>query len=325
MSIRIFLTTCLAVSSIALSASGALAQTYPTKPITLVVSFSVGGNNDTRARQLAAPVGKLLGQPIVVDNKPGASGNIGHQFVARAAADGYTLAIGAMGPLAVNTAMFPKMPFDAAQDFVPVVLIEKAPHVLVTRADKPYKSLADVIAAARAKPDSLTVGNAGIGGAHHLAAALFERAAGISLIDIPYKGGGPAATAVMAGEVDLLFEQSTAAIPSVKAGKVRALAVTSEQRLPSIPDVPTMAELGFDVATVSNWLGVVAPKNTPPAVVRKLNEAFVAALETADMKLKFEQTGSVAGGGSAEEFGRFIATESKRWTSVVKAKGIKME
>lgn len=302
-----------------------LAQDYPSKPITLVVAFSAGGNNDLRARQLGVPVGALLGQTIVVDNKPGASGNIGHDLVARATPDGHTLGIGAMGPLAVNPSLFPKMAFDPQRDFVPVVLIEKAPLVLVTRVDKPFKTLKDVLVAAKARPGALTIGNAGTGGAHHLSAELLEETAGLQLLHVPYKGGGPAATALLSGETDLMFEQTYAALPSIQAGKIRALAVTSDKRLPSLPDVPTMAELGFPQATVSNWLGVIAPKGTPPAVVRKLNEAFNKVLATPEMRDKIAGPGNVVGGGTPEEFTSLIAAEGRRWSALIKSKGIRIE
>ncbi len=309
----------------ALLSQPALAQDYPTKPVTLVVSYAAGGNNDIRARQLGVPVASLLGKALIIDNKPGASGNIGHDFVARAAADGHTLGIAAMGPMAVNPALFPKMAFDPLKDFVPVVLIEKAPLVLVTRTDKPFRSIKDVVAAAKAKPGQLTIGNAGTGGAHHLSAELFKQTAGIFMLSVPYKGGGPAATALLSGEIDLMFEQTYAALPSIQSGKTRPLAVTSEKRLPSLPDVPTMAELGYPQATVSNWLGLIAPKGTAPAVVRKLNEAFNKALLLPDVREKIAGPGNVVGGGTPEEFGAFINAENKRWTALVKSAGIKLE
>ena len=314
-----------AASVAALFSLHAAAQDYPAKPITVVVSYSAGGNNDLRARQLAVPVAQALGKPIVTDNRPGASGNIGHALVARAAPDGYTLGIGAMGPLAVNSALYPNMGFDPQKDFVPVILIERAPLVLVTRADKPYKSVQEVVAAAKAKPATLTIGNAGSGGAHHLAAKVFEQTAGIEMISVPYKGGGPAATALLSGEIDLMFEQTYAALPSIQAGKTRALAVTSEKRLPSLPNVPTMAELGYPQVTVSNWLGLVAPKGTPPAVVKKLNDAYNQALAMPDMREKIVAPGNVVGGGTPEEFAALIAAEGKRWPALVKSAGIKVE
>jgi tripartite-type tricarboxylate transporter receptor subunit TctC len=308
-----------------LAALGASAQTFPSKPITLVVAFAAGGNNDLRARQLGVPVGAMLGQTIVVDNKPGASGNIGHDFVARAPADGYTLGVGAMGPLTVNPALFPKMTFDPAKDFVPVVLIEKAPLVLVTRVEKPFKSLKDLLAAAKTKPGEITLGNAGNGGAHHLSGELLQEAAGVDMLSVPYKGGGPAATALLSGEIDAMFEQTYAALPSIQAGKTRALAVTSDKRLPSLPDVPTLAELGYPGVTVSNWLGIVAPKGTPADVIKKVNTAFNRALAAPEMREKIAGPGNVVGGGSPEEFGAFMAAESKRWAALIKAKGIRLE
>jgi tripartite-type tricarboxylate transporter receptor subunit TctC len=314
--------------SAALSLSGLTtalaAQDFPSKPITLIVSFSAGGNNDLRARQLGVPVGTALGQTVVVDNKPGASGNIGHELLSRAVPDGHTLGIGAMGPLAVNPWIFPKLGFDP-KDFVPVVLIEKAPLVLVTRVDKPFRTVQDVAAAARAKPGAITIGNAGTGGAHHLCAELLEIALGTQLLGVPYKGGGPAATALLSGEIDLMFEQTYAALPSVQAGKTRALAVTSERRLQSLPGVPTLLELGYTDLVVSNWLGVIAPKGTPRAAVQRLNVAFNQALQDATLREKITAPGNLVGGGAPEEFGAFIAAESKRWSALVKAKGIRME
>ncbi|WP_151639123.1 Bug family tripartite tricarboxylate transporter substrate binding protein [Noviherbaspirillum aerium] len=313
---------------LAISAVGPLAlaqEAYPAKPVTMVVSFSAGGNNDVRARQIGGEVSKMLGKAIIVENKPGASGNIGHAYLARAGADGYTLGIGAMGPLAVNSWIFPKLGFDPIKDFTPIVLIEKAPLVLVTRVDKPYKSVADVIAAAKAKPGAITIGNAGTGGAHHLSGELFKQQSGIDLLAVPYKGGGPAAGALLAGEIDMMFEQTYAALPSIQGGKIRPLAVTSEKRLPSLPDVPTMTELGFPKVTVSNWLGLIGPKDMPPAIVKKLNESFNTALAIPDLRTKITGLGNEIGGGTPEQFAALIASENKRWGQVVKSANIKLD
>jgi len=312
------------VSCLALGPSFGQAPQYPAKPISVIVSYSAGGNNDLRARQLAVPVSALLGKQLITENRPGASGNIGHAAVAKAAPDGYTLGIGAMGPLAVNGALYPEMGFDAAS-FAPIVLIERAPLVLVTRADKPYRSIADVVAAAKAKPGTIAVGNAGPGGAHHLAAKAFEQTAAIEFIHVPYKGGGPAATALLGGEIEMMFEQTYAALPSIQAGRTRPLAVTSEKRLPSLPNVPTMAELGYPQATISNWLGLIAPKGTPPPIVQKLNDAYNKALATPEIRERIVAPGNEVGGGTPEEFAQFIAKEADRWQRLIKAAGIKVE
>jgi tripartite-type tricarboxylate transporter receptor subunit TctC len=315
----------LTLAAAAVLPSLSFAQAYPAKPITVVVAFSAGGNNDLRARQLGIPVGAMLGQSLIVDNKPGASGNIGHDYIAKSAPDGYTVGIGAMGPLAVNPSLYPKLNFDPQKDFTPIVLIEKAPLVLVTRVEKPFKTVKDVVDAAKAKPGALTIGNAGPGGAHHLSGELFEQAAGITTLSVPYKGGGPASTALLSGEIDMMFEQTYAALPSIKAGKTRALAVTSAKRLPSLPDVPTMAELGYPDVVVSNWLGLIGPTGMPAASVARLNESFNKALATADMREKIMGPGNEVGGGTPEEFAAFIAAETKRWAALVKAKGIKLD
>jgi tripartite-type tricarboxylate transporter receptor subunit TctC len=315
----------LTLAAAAVLPSLSFAQAYPAKPITVVVAFSAGGNNDLRARQLGIPVGAMLGQSLIVDNKPGASGNIGHDYIAKSAPDGYTVGIGAMGPLAVNPSLYPKLNFDPQKDFTPIVLIEKAPLVLVTRVEKPFKTVKDVVDAAKAKPGALTIGNAGPGGAHHLSGELFEQAAGITTLSVPYKGGGPASTALLSGEIDMMFEQTYAALPSIKAGKTRALAVTSAKRLPSLPDVPTMAELGYPDVVVSNWLGLIGPTGMPAASVARLNESFNKALATADMREKITGPGNEVGGGTPEEFAAFIAAETKRWAALVKAKGIKLD
>jgi tripartite-type tricarboxylate transporter receptor subunit TctC len=326
MMITIFeLRTFVAVLFLGLLTVPTFALDYPAKPITVVVSYSAGGNNDLRSRMLSIPVAAALGQSVITVNKPGASGNIGHDFIAKASPDGYTLGIGAMGPLAVNQALFAKMPFDQVQAFTPIILIEKSPLVLVTRTDKPFGAVKDVVALAKSKPGALTIGNAGNGGAHHLSAELFQQAAGISMLSIAYKGGGPASLALLSGEVDLMFEQTYAALAAIQAGKIRPLAVTSEKRLPSLPNVPTMIELGFAKEGVSNWLGLIAPKGTPTAIVKAVNEAYNKALLNPEIREKIEGPGNVIGGGTPEEFRAFIQSEQARWSALVKAAGIKLE
>ena len=261
---------------------GAFAQdaaaSYPAKAITIIVPFAAGGNTDVKTRLVAKQMGEILKQPVIVDNRPGASGNIGIELLTRAAPDGYTIAMGSFGPLAVNPWIYPKINFDP-KTLVPIILLEKSPLVLVVPADKPFKTVTDIVSAAKAKPGALNIANAGPGGAHHLSAELFESAAGIEMVGVPFKGGGPAATALLANQVDMMFEQTGAALPSIQAGKIRPIAVTSAKRLSSMPDVPTFTELGYPQVTVSNWMGYVAPKGTPPAVVEKLQAAFAKAIE----------------------------------------------
>jgi tripartite-type tricarboxylate transporter receptor subunit TctC len=304
-------------------AQGAAAD-YPSKAITIIVPFAAGGNTDVKTRLVAIQLGQILGKPVIIDNRPGASGNIGIELLGRAVPDGYTIGMGSFGPLAVNPSIYPKVNFDP-KSFVPIVLLEKSPLVLTTPADKPFKSVKDVVTAAKAKPGSLNIANAGPGGAHHLSAELFESAAGIDMVGVPFKGGGPASTALLAGQVDLMFEQTGAALPSIQAGKIRPLAVTSAKRLPSMPDVPTFAEAGYPDVLVSNWMGYIAPKGTPPAIVEKLHAAFVKAIDHADVKGRILAQSNELGGGSAKDFAAFIDSESVKWSKLVKARDIKIE
>jgi len=232
--------------------------------------------------------------------------------------------MGSFGPLAVNPWIYPKLGFDP-KTLVPIILLEKSPLVLSVPVDKPFKTLAEVVAAAKAKPGAMNIANAGPGGAHHLSAELFESAAGIEMVGVPFKGGGPAATALLAGQVDMMFEQTSAALPSIQTGKIRALAVTSVKRLSTMPDVPTFTEAGYPQVTVSNWMGYVAPKGTPPAVVAKLQSAFAKAMEHPEVKDRILGQSNELGGGSSQDFANFIDSESQKWSKLVKERGIKLE
>lgn len=298
---------------------------YPQKQISFVVSYAAGGNVDLRARMLGTAVSRMLGVPIIVENKPGANGNIGHEFVAKAQPDGHTLVLATMGPMAVSSFVYPKLGFDPEDSFMPIVTIEKAPMVLVTRTEKPFQTLKDVVDFGQKNPDKLAFGNAGTGSAHHLSAELFMQSAGIKGLSIPYKGGSQAATALLAGDIDLMFEQTYAALPSIATGKVRPLAVTSEKRLSSLPNIPTMGELGYPKVVVHNWMGMAAPKGTPAAVIQKLNEVFNKALAQPEIKEKIAGPGNIVGSGSPEDFKNFIVSERRKWGPVVKSLGIKPE
>lgn len=316
--------TFFSVISTAAHAQNAAAGDYPNKAITIIVPFAAGGNTDVKTRLVALQLGQILGKPVIVDNRPGASGNIGTELLARAAPDGYTIGMGSFGPLAVNPSIYPKLNFDP-KSFVPIVLLEKSPLVLSVPTNAPFKTVADVVKAAKAKPGALNVANAGPGGAHHLSAELFEDAAGIEMVNVPFKGGGPAATALLAGQVDLMFEQTGAALPSIQAGKIRPIAVTSAKRLSTLPDVPTFAEAGHPQVLVSNWMGYIAPKGTSPAIVAKLNEAFVKAMAAPEVKDRILSQSNELGGGTPADFAAFIAGESAKWSKLVKERDIKIE
>jgi tripartite-type tricarboxylate transporter receptor subunit TctC len=319
----------LAAAALAAGVPGiALAQdaaaTFPQKAVTIIVPFAAGGNTDVKTRLVARQLGEILKQPVVIDNRPGASGNIGIEQLTRAAPDGYTLAMGSFGPLAVNPWIYPKLNFDP-KALIPIILLEKSPLVLTVPANRTFKTVADIVANAKAKPGALNIANAGPGGAHHLSAELFESAAGIEMVGVPFKGGGPAATALLAGQVDMMFEQTGAALPSIQAGKIRPIAVTSAKRLSALPDVPTFSEAGYPLVAVSNWMGYVAPKGTPPAIVAKLHAAFAKAMEHPDVKERIQKESNEFGGGSSQDFAAFIDSESAKWAKLVKDRNIKIE
>ncbi len=300
------------------------AASFPNKAITIIVPFAAGGNTDVKTRLVARQVADILKQPVVVDNRPGASGNIGMDLASKAAPDGYTIAMGSFGPLAVNPSIYPKLPFDP-RSFAPIILLEKGPLVLVVPSDKPFRTVTDVVQAAKVKPNALSVANAGPGGAAHMAAELFEGIAGIEMIGVPFKGGGPASISLLAGQVDMMFEQTGSAMPSIRSGKIRPIAVTSSTRLPSFPDVPTFAEAGYPLVTVSNWMGYVAPKGTPSAILAKLQAAFAKAMEHPDVKERIVGQSNEFGGGTSAEFAAFIDSERAKWSRLIKDRGIKID
>jgi len=298
---------------------------YPSKPITWVCPYAAGGNADSRSRQVAKAMSAILGQPIIIDNKAGAGGNIGTEAIARGKPDGYTIGMGNFAPLAVNHALFKKLNFDPANDIVPIGLIEKGPLILMVRNDSPYKSVKDIVAAAKAAPGKLSFASGGIGGSHHLSGALLENAAGIDLIHAPYKSGAAGATDLMGGQVQMMFEQMYSAMPAIKGGRLRALAITSKTRSPLLPDLPTMAEQGFPAVEVLNWQGLVAPKGISTELVKTLNAALNKALQDPEVKEKILSQGNEMGGGSPELFAALIKSEAPRWAKVVRDAKIEPE
>ncbi len=306
-----------AVALPSLQLGSAFAQDkYPSKPITWIVGYSAGGNADSRSRQVAKAMGQIMGATIIIDNKPGSGANIGTAAIIKAAPDGYTLGMGNFAPLAVNQGLFKALPYNPTEA-TPIMLIEKGPLILMVRADSPYKSVKDVVAAAKAAPGKLSYASGGIGGSHHLSGALFEHTAGIDMIHVPYKSGSGGTTDLMGGQVNMMFEQMYAAMPSIQSGKLRALAITSAKRSPLLPELPTMAEQGYAVE-VQNWQGLIGPKGMPAALVKQLNEAANKALNMPEVKDKLLSQGNELGGGTPEQFAALIKSETIKWAKVVK-------
>jgi tripartite-type tricarboxylate transporter receptor subunit TctC len=311
----------------ALSAPGLVfaQDKYPSKPIAFICPYAAGGNSDQRSRQFGRFLSTALGQPVIVDNKPGAGANIGTDMIAKAKPDGYVIGMGNFAPLAVNPTMFKKMNYDPAKDLTPIALIERGPLILMVPPNSPFKSVKDVIAAAKAKPGTLSYASGGLGGSHHLSAEMFKQIAGLQITHIPYKGGAPATTDLMGGQVDMMFEQMYSASPSIKAGKLRALAITSKTRSPLFPDLPTMVEAGVPGFEVQNWQGLVGPAGLPVAIVKQLNELVNKALADPAIKEQMLGQGNELGGGTPEQFAAFIKSEAERWGKLVKSADIKPE
>ena len=320
---RIFILT-LGLGAI-LSPTSFAQSNYPAKPINFIVPYGAGGGADSRSRQIAQKMSVILKQPIIVDNKPGAGGNIGTEFISRAAPDGYTIGMGNFAPMAVNKTLFGNLRYDPETDLTPIILVEKGPLVLVVNPSSPYKTVADIVAAAKAKPGTLTFSSGGIGGSHQLSAELFEQNAGIEMIHVPYKSGSAGLTDLMAGNVTMMFDQMYSAMPSIKAEKLRPIAITSKKRSPLLPNIPSFAEVGYPKVEVLNWQGLIAPKGTPKAIIDQLNAAANEALKDPQLRELMLSQGNEIGGGSPAEFAALIKSESAKWGAVVKTANIKPE
>jgi len=303
-------------------ANSANLQAWPSKSITLVVTYAAGGFADTRMRLLARKLTDKLGQSVVVENKSGAGGVIGTAVIAKAPPDGYTIGSGNLAPLAVTPTLMTMLPYNPQKDLAPVILIENSPLVLSVANSLPIKNLADLIALAKKEPGKLTFGSSGIGGAHHLSGEMFRDLANIDIVHVPYKGGAPASTDLMAGHLSMMFEMGYAALPAIKGQKIRPLAVTSTKRLALLPEVPTMVELGIPDFESYNWQGIIAPGGTPAAIVTKLNAVLNEILLDPEVIKQIADTGSQAGGGTPEDFARFIASETTKWAKVIKSANI---
>jgi tripartite-type tricarboxylate transporter receptor subunit TctC len=300
------------------------ADTFPSKPIRIIVPYPPGGGADTTARLIAPKMQEMLGQTVVVENRGGAAGMIGDDVVAKATPDGSTLLIGAFAHC-VNPSLLARMPFKTPDDFAPISLLVTVPELLVITPSHPAKTVADLVAMAKAQPGKLFYASSGNGSAQHLAGELFKLRTGTNIGHIPYKGGGLAVVDVAAGHVPFYFGNMSAALPQARAGHVRALCVTSPERSPAAPDVPTIAEAGVKDCNISEWNGLLAPAGTPTAVVQKLHETVAAILRTKEIKDKFTDLGETVVGSTPEELATFMDNEMKKWAEVVKAANIKIE
>ena len=310
---------------LALLVSGAaLAQGYPNQPIRLIVPWPPGGGVDTSARIVAHPLGERLGQGVVIDNRPGAGGNIGTEIAKNAKPDGYTLLMGSSSPNAINIHIYPRLGFHPVDDFTPIVYVTAVPNVLVVPGNSPHNSALELLAHIKANPGKLNYGSAGVGSSQHLATAMLMVSTGIDIVHVPYKGTGPAEADLIAGHIPMMLD-TTACLPFVAAGKMKALAVASKSRNPALPNVPTFDELGIRNVYSSAWYGIMAPAGIPAEVVNRINSEVNALLKTPETRKRIIDFGGEPGGGTPAEFGRFIRSEIARYADVVKAAGAKVE
>lgn len=325
---RLIQWTSLILSALMASMMGptGFAQTtdYPNKPIKVVVTFPPGGSSDAIIRILSTRLNDKLGHPLVLENRPGAGGNIGLSAVAKAAPDGYMLGVGAAGGLTANSSLYPQMPFDVAKDFAPITMLASIPFVLVGHPSVPADNIQQLIALAKSQPGKVSIGHGGNGTAMHLSTALFTQMADIKLIEVPYRGSGPAAMDTLSGQIQLSVTDLAAALPHIKAGKLKAFAVTSPKRLSNLPDVPTLSESGLTGYDSTGWFGLVAPTGTPPQIIQRLHSEFTAALNDESIKSQMRQNGMEPIATSIEGFDSYIKSETQKWAKVIKQANIKL-
>ncbi len=300
------------------------AQSYPTRPIKVIVPYPPGGGTDVVARIISEPLGAELGQPLIIDNRGGAAGNVGTDVVAKATPDGYTILI-TLSSHTINPKLYDKLPFDVEKDFAPISLVATIPQILVANVDVPVNNVQELIALAKAQPGKLNFASVGTGSPGHIAGELFKLKTGVDMVHVPYKGGGPAVTDTIGGQVQLLFVSMPAALQFVKSGRLKGLAVTSAKRSLSAPDIPTIAESGVPGFVVDSWYGALAPAKTPPAIVNRLNAAFVKVLSNKEVKDKLFAQGAEAAPSTPAEFDHLMKEELAKWEYVIRAAKIKPE
>ena len=301
----------------------AAAQSFPAKPIRIVVPFPPGGSTDLLARRIGEKLAAVWGQPVVVDNRAGAGGTLGADYVAKSAPDGYTLLMGVTGSNAIANALYPKLPYDVVKDFAPVSLVVSSPLVLVRNPNFAPKTVQEVVAAAKAKPGSISYGSPGNGTSMHLTGEMFKLSAKVSMLHIPYRGSAGALSDLMGGQIDTMFGDFLVVWPQLEAGKLQPIAVTSKTRHKMLPNVPTIAESGYPGFEALSWQGLFAPAATPPAIVEQLNREVNKALASADIQEYFGSRGFTLGGSSATEFKAFVKVEADKWAKIVQASGAK--
>ena len=306
-------------------ASTANAQAWPAKPIKWIVPFAPGGTTDILARTIGEKLARALGQPVIIENKPGAGGGVGAEFTAKAPPDGYTIMGGTISTHAINASLYKSLPYDPVKDFVPITLIVRLPNMLVVNPDVPAKNVAELIALLKANPAKYTFASSGNGTSQHLSGELFKAMAGVEMQHIPYKGSPPALQDVVSGQVTMTFDNITTAWPLAKAGKLRALAVTTAKRASIAPDVPTLAESGLPGYEVGSWQGVFAPAGTPPEIVKRLNAEIVKIINLPDVKEKLLGLGAEPVGNTPEEFAVLVKAEIVKWADVVKKSGASID
>jgi tripartite-type tricarboxylate transporter receptor subunit TctC len=302
-----------------LLASITRAQDYPAKPVKIVVPYSAGGNADILGRTLAQKLGDALKQPFVVENRAGANGGIGTDFVAKSPADGYTLLVTASGPFTVNPTLYKSVPYDPVKDFAPISECAVYQYVLVTLASSPWKSIDDIVAGARARPGAVSYGSTGVGGGNHLSGELFALATGTQLVHVPYKGSAPALADLLGGQLSMMFDTVITSVPQIRAGKLRAFAVSSAKRASSLPEVPTMQEAGIKGFDISQWQGFLAPAGTPKAIIERLNAETIKAMRSADVHERIAvQGGNEIITGTPEEFSALIRSDLQAYARLIK-------
>jgi tripartite-type tricarboxylate transporter receptor subunit TctC len=306
-------------------AAAVFSQTYPNKPIRLVVPYAAGGTSDILARQIGPKLTEAWGQPVIVENKTGANGNVGADFVAKSAPDGYTLLLTDLGGLVISASVYPQLPFNPSKDFTPVVMVSYSPHVLAVHPSVPVKDVKELVALAKKSPGKLNFAVSGIGGAPQLAGIEFAQRTGVDWTYIPYKGGSDAVTGTVGGQAQVIFNGMLATWPSVTGGKLKALGISSAKRVPSAPDTPTVAEQGLPGFETGSYQGVVGPLHIPRDVVARLNGELVKALNSQDMKDRLAKLGTEVRTGTPESLGQWMTTEQSKWAKVVKDSGVKFE